>query len=53
MTGMANVIPLQPYRAWRERVRAVEEAVAAAIELRERELATGVANLPPRLRVVK
>ena len=38
MTGAANVIPLLPYRAWRERVRAVEEATAAEIELREREV---------------
>lgn len=53
---MAIVIQLLPYRAWRERVRAVEEAVAAAIELREREREPCLVregSLPPRLRLVR
>lgn len=51
---MTNVIPLAPRRAWRERMREVEKAIAAEVELRERELATGVANSGLlRLRLVK
>lgn len=51
---MATVIPLLPYRAWRERVRAFEEAIAAAIELREREaLLASNGCPPPRLRLVR
>ncbi len=50
---MAAVIPLLPYRAWRERVRAVEEAFAAAIELRERETLVATKDCPPRLRLVR
>jgi hypothetical protein len=48
MTGMGDVIQLLPYRAWRERVREVEEAVAAEIELRKREMLDA-----PRLKVVR
>ena len=58
---MAAVIPLAPRRAWRERVRAVEKAIAEVwpeyerrLDERDRELRTGVRNWDrPRLRVVR
>ena len=58
---MAAVIPLAPRRAWRERVRAVEEAIAEAWPeyeraLKERETGHRRAQFrrdeSPRLRLV-
>jgi hypothetical protein len=49
---MATVIPLQPYRAWRERVRAFEEAIAAALAAGYGRDSGEDAPSPPRLRLV-
>lgn len=49
---MTNVIPLAPRRAWRERVRAVEKAIAAEAELRERDRMQDASRIP-RLRLVR
>jgi hypothetical protein len=58
MTGMATVVQLAPRHARRERVRAVEEAIAAVWPeyeraLEERENVTTGYAFPPRLRLVR